>query len=245
MSNAKKDLELRVVLDHSDLAAADKAEEMAAAQANARRRLFERIERWKTRTLENVGDDIKTEFSLIKTKAGELEKKAFALEKEYNAVVDAHEKLFANRYRYTDEKGLPSYFYKYPTYQHWLAKPSSEILSELFDAAAIEYKKNGNEKKAGEMGERRSNYYWDRRFGQYDERPIPPTVVLCPQPLVSVVSGEDTSARCAIQGGGKKSKSKYSRKSRTKYSRKSRTKYSRKSRSKYSRKSRSKYSRKY
>ena len=115
---------------------ADEAEEMAAAQANARRRLSERIRRWNERTLENVGDDIKTTFSL--RKADKLEKKAFALEKEYNAVVDAHEKLFANRYRYTDEKGLPSYFYNYPTKKLWKNIPSSNILIELFHAAAIE-----------------------------------------------------------------------------------------------------------
>ena len=192
---------------------------MTAAQANARRRLSERIERWKTRTLENVGDDIKTTFSL--RKADKLEKKAFALEKEYNAVVDAHKKLFANRYRYTDEKGLPSYFYKYPTSQLWMNIPSSNILIELFDAAAIEYKKNGNEKKTGEMEERRNNYYWAGRWTQYDDRPLPPRAALCPEPLVS-----------EFQGGGKKSKSKYSRKSKSKYSRKSKSK----SKSKYSRK---------
>ena len=208
----------------AERAAERAAEAMTAAQANARRRLSERIERWNERTLENVGDDIKTTFSLT-TKADRLGKKALALEKEYNALVADHEKLFANRYRYTDKKGLPSYFYKYPTYQLWAAKPRSEILAVLFDAAANEYKKNGDEIKAKDMEQRRSGYYWAGRWGEYDDGPLPPTAVLCPEPLVS-----------EFQGGGKKSKSKYSRKTRTKYSRKSRTKYSRKSRSRYSRK---------
>jgi len=221
---------------------ADKAEEMAAAQANARRRLSERIRRWNERTLENVGDDIKTTFSL--RKADKLEKKAFALENEYNAVVDAHEKLFANRYRYTDEKGLPSYFYKYPTEKLWKNIPSSNILIELFHAAAIEYKNNNNEAKAGEMEKNGGNYFWAKQWGNYDVRPLPPTAVLCPEPLVSE---GNTEQGCALQGGSKKSKSKYSRKSKSKskYSRKSKSKYSRKSKSRYSRKTKSKYSRKY
>ena len=233
-----KEFDVFQQLSAADIDKADEAEAMTAAQATARHRLSERIERWERRTVENVGDDIKTTFSL--RKADKLEKKAFALEKEYNAVVDAHKKLFANRYRYTDEKGLPSYFYNYPTKKLWKNIPSSNILIELFHAAAIEYENNHNEAKAGEMKKRKSNYHWAKEWDNYDVRPLPPTAVLCPEPLVSEEEEEDTKSKrympCAFQGGGKKSKSKYSRKSKTKYSRKSKSKYSRKSKSKYSRK---------
>lgn len=66
---------------------------------------------------------------------------------------------------------------------------------------------------------------------------LPPSAVPCPEPVVE----EDTKQGCTLQGGSKKSKSKYSRKMKSKYSRKSKSKYSRKSKSKL----KSKYSRKY
>ena len=231
-----KEFDVFQQLSAADIDKADEAAAMTAAQANARRRLSERIERWKTRTLENVGDDIKTTFSL--RKADKLEKKAFALEKEYNAVVDAHKKLFANRYRYTDEKGLTSYFYKYPTDRLFFSSPSTKILVELFKAASETYQRSGAgpagfEKcilKANEMEDCRRKYSSARRDQYYEhEQLLPPTAVLCPEPLVSEEE-EDTKSKstCAFQGGGKKSKSKYSRKSKSKYSRKSKSKYSRK-----------------
>ena len=243
-----KEFDVFQQLSAADIDKADEAEAMTAAQATARHRLSERIERWERRTVENVGDDIKTTFSL--TDAARLEKKACALVKEYNAVVDAHKKLFANRYRYTDEKGLPSYFYKYPTDRLFFSSPSTKILVELFKAASETYQRSGAgpagfEKcilKANEMEDCRRKYSSARRDQYYEhEQLLPPTAVLCPEPLVSEEEEEDTKSKstCAFQGGGKKSKSKYSRKSKTKYSRKS------KSKSKYSRKSKSKYSRKY
>lgn len=94
------------------------------------------------------------------------------------------------------------------------------------------------------MKEIASGYISAQAFNEYRGLDtLPSTAVLCPDPLVSEEEDTKDTKRCAIQGGSKKSKSKYSKKSKSKskYSRKS--KYSKKS--KYSRKSKSKYSRKY
>ena len=265
---------------------ADKAEEMAAAQANARHRLTERIKRWNTRTLENVGGDIKTTFSL--TPAGRLENKAFALLDEYHALVVALEELFADCYRYTDEEEVTKYVYIYPTEQLWMGRPKNKpVLYQIMKVTADAYtaaKEAGDRTKTDELLRANRSIYW--RYGDFhrgwkyhgpdtfqilqgENSPtfrlitskLPPSAVPCPEPRhpllatqyqnqnVAVASGEDTSDRCAIQGGGKKSKSKYSRKTKSRYSRKSKSKYLRKSKSKYLRKSKSKlkskYSRKY
>lgn len=110
------------------------AQAMTAAQATARGKLAERIRRWNERTLENVGHDIiKNTFpftTAFTPAAAELEKKAYALEDEYNAVVAAHEKLFAHRYIITHTNGVTrdtSYLYKYPTRELWMERPSNDI----------------------------------------------------------------------------------------------------------------------
>jgi hypothetical protein len=222
----------------------DIAEAMTVAQATARDKLVERIRRWNERTLENVGDDIiKNTFpftTAFTPAAAKLEKKAYALEDEYNALVAAHEKLFAHRYSVIIG-GVTRYLYKYPTRQLWMERPSNNILIQLFTAAA---NAAGDVKKADEMKEKAVGYDFTNQFNEYRGLDtLPSTAVLCPDPLVSEEEDTKDTKRCAIQGGSKKSKSKYSRKSKSKskYSRKS------KSKSKYSRKSKSKskYSRKY
>ena len=59
---------------------------------------------------------------------------------------------------------------------------------------------------------------------------LPQSAVPCPEHVVE--EDEDTKQGCTLQGGSKKSKSKYSRKMKSKYSRKSKSKYLRKSKSK-------------
>jgi hypothetical protein len=234
---------------------ANKAEEIAAAKVNARYRLSERIKRWDTRTLENVGDDIKTKFSLT---TGKLEKNAFALLDEYHALVAAHEKLFADCYRYTDEEGVIRYVYIYPTKEFWMGRPKNyNVLLEIhtvFTKAREDAKMAGDRTKSAELEKIRSSIFM--RYGDFHPHwqyggpdtfgklvngywvlfALPSTAVLCPEPVVSEEQGGDTKEGCVIQGGGKKSKSKYSRKSKSKYLRKSKSKYLRKSKSKYSRK---------
>lgn len=202
----------------------DAVEAMTPAQVNARCILSERIRKWKELTFENVCDDIIKNTTFSFTTAAELEKKAYALLDEYNAVVAAHEKLFARRYRITHTNGVTrvtSYLYKYPTKELWMERPSNDILIQLFTAAA---EAAGDEKKADEMKEIASGYISAQAFNEYRGiDTLPSTAELCPDPLVSEEE-KDTkdTERCAIQGGSKKSKSKskYSRKSKSKYSRK-------------------------
>jgi len=225
---------------------ADEAEAMIAAEANAVRRLTERIRRWNERTLENVGDDIKTTFSF--TDAGRLEKKAYALLGEYNALVADHEKMFARCYSYTDGIGVTRYVYIYPTEELWMGRPgNSRLLYDIFDKAYYAAKAADDIETKAILKKIIIGFISDGGCCSSKQRyrgpdTLPPSAVPCPEP---VVSEGNTKQGCALQGGSKKSKSKYSRKTKSKYSRKSKSKYSRKSKSKYSRKSKSKYSRKY
>ena len=235
----------------AERAAERAAEAMTAAQANARRRLSERIERWNEQTLENVGDDIKTSISL--TPAGRLEKIAYALLDEYNALVAAHEKLFARCYSYTDEKGVTRYVYIYPTEQLWMGRPGNfNLLYKIFDEAYYATKSAqlpGWKETKGKLKQISIGFY-DKEdtlpqcsvLQRYYRGPdkLPETAVPCPEHVVSEEQ-VGTKQGCALQGGSKKSKSKYSRKTKSKYSRKSKSKYLRKSKSKL----KSKYSRKY
>lgn len=248
-----KEKEFRVYQDSSAeaTARADKAEEIAAAEANAVRRLTEGIRRWNERTLENVGDDIKTTFSF--TDAGSLEKKAYALLGEYNALVAAHEKLFARCYSYTDEKGVTRYVYIYPTEQLWMGRPGNfKLLYDIFHEAY--YATKSAELPGWKETKGKLKQIWIGFYDKEDTLPqcsvlqryyrgpdkLPETAVPCPEHVVSEEQ-VGTKQGCALQGGSKKSKSKYSRKTKSKYSRKSKSKYLRKSKSKL----KSKYSRKY
>ena len=282
MSDAKKDLELVVfdpdtvaepdpviaaskkeedsemhTISHASAAIykADKAEEIAAAKVNAVRRLTERIKRWNERTLENVGEDIKTTFSF--TDAGRLEKKAYALLGEYHALAADHEKLFARCYSYKDEEGVTRHVYIYPTEQLWMGRPGNfNLLNHIFHQAYYATKSAqlpGWKETKGKL-KQISNGFYDKEdtlpqcgvLQRYYRGPdkLPASAVPCPEHVVPCpehVVEEDTKQGCAIQGGGKKSKSKYSRKTKSRYSRKSKSKYLRKSKSKF----KSKYSRKY
>ena len=201
---------------------ADKEEAMIAAEASARGRLTERIRRWNERTLENVGDDIKITFSL--TDAGRLENKAYALLGEYNALVADHEKLFARCYSYTDEKGVTRYVYIYPTEELWMGRPgNSELLYYIFDQAYYAAKDAKDLKTKDILKKIMQGFISDGGCCSSKQRyrgpdTLPPSAVPCPEPVVE--QEEDTKQGCALQGGSKKSKSKYSRKSKSKYSRK-------------------------
>ena len=218
-----------------------------AAAEKARRELAERIRRWNERTLENVGDDIKTTFSL--TKAGELEKKAYALLGEYNALVAAHEKLLARCYSITDESGVTRYVYIYPTEELWMERPgNSRLLYNIFDSAYYAAKEAGDVDTKAKLKQivigfnDKGGCCSVQRYQGPDT--LPPSAVPCPEPVASEEK-EDTKQGCTLQGGSKKSKSKYSRKTKSKSkkskSKKSKSKYLRKSKSKL----KSKYSRKY
>ena len=103
--------------------------------------------------MENVGEDIKTEFSL--TPAGRLENKAFALLDEYHALVAAHEKLFADCYSITDDKGGTRYVYIYPTEYLWMGRPKNRpLLDNIFKVltdARKAAKKAGDTVKSAEL----------------------------------------------------------------------------------------------
>ena len=190
--------------------------EGAALDKAARLELTERIRRWNEQTYR---DDTHLFFT--------KKQKALEFQAEYHALVAAHEKLFANRYIMNDESGVPQYFYIYPTEELWKSRPHNNIVWTYFSDAIKELKGDARAK----MEEIIKKY---SSLGTY-KRPdtLPPSAVPCPEP---VVSEGNTKHGCASQGGGKKSKSKYSRKSKSKYLRKSKSKYLRKSKSKYSRK---------
>ena len=253
MSSSKEAEYSEMLTISSASAAIDKADEVEAATAanvNAVRRLTERIKKWNTRTLEN-SDDIKTTFSF--TDAGGLEKKAYALLGEYNALVADHEKLFARCYSYTDGIGVTRYVYIYPTEELWMGRPgNSELLYEIFRkaydavndakfAGYIETKAKLNQIMIGfyDVGTLHCGSAHCGSVQRYYRGPdrLPQSAVPCPEHVVE----KDTKQGCTLQGGSKKSKSKYSRKMKSKYSRKSKSKYLRKSKSKF----KSKYSRKY
>ena len=235
-------------IDKAAIDKADEAEAATAAKVNAVRRLTERIRRWNERTLEN-SDDIKTTFSF--TDAGRLEKIAYALLDEYHALVAAHEKLFARCYSYTDEKRVTRYVYIYPTEELWMGRPGNfNLLYKIFDDAYYATKSAqlpGWKETKGKLKQISIGFYdkedtlpqcsvLQRYYRGPDKLPL--SAVPCPEHVVE--EDEDTKHGCAIQGGGKKSKSKYSRKTKSKYLRKSKSKYLRKSKSKL----KSKYSRK-
>ena len=198
------------------------------------REKYERIDRWKKRVfdLQSVPSQDKGE---------ELEKIAVGIETEYFAVKDAHEKLFADRYRVTDEHGVTSYFYFYPNKNLWRDRPreKKDIMVSLFRDAEFAYRKANKNHKADEMEIKKNIYSSLGKMKGNSDYYIGPSSAVESHDDVSVDKiravrcDSDSKKGCAIQGGSKKSKSKYSRKS------KSKSKYSRKSKSK------SRYSRKY
>jgi hypothetical protein len=103
--------------------------EGAALDEAARRDLTERIRRWNEQI---YVDDTKFLYT----------KKNKALEKQtqYDALVAAHEKLFANRYTMNDESGVPQYFYIYPTEQLWKSRPRTDIVWTYFTDAIQDLK---------------------------------------------------------------------------------------------------------
>jgi hypothetical protein len=204
------------------------------------REKYERIDRWKKRVF-----DLESVPSQDKDKGEELEKIAVGIETEYFAVKDAHEKLFADRYRITDEHGVTSYFYFYPNKNLWRDRPreKKDIMVSLFRDAEFAYRKAKKNHKADDM-EIKKNIYsslgkMTGMTGNSDYY-IGPSSAVESRDDVSVDKIRavrcDSKKGCGVQGGSKKSISKYSRKSKSRYSRKSKSRYSRKSKSKYSRK---------
>jgi len=180
--------------------------EGAALDEAARRDLTERIRIWNEQIF--VDD---TDFLLFTPKKKALEKQA-----QYHALVAAHEKLFANRYIMNDESGVPQYFYIYPTEQLWMSRPRTDIVWMYLSDAIEDLKKQNKDVERSEMKSIRTQY---ESSGTYKSpETVPPEATLCPETKSTNTSS--ISKGCASQGGGKKSKSKYSRKSKSKYSRK-------------------------
>jgi hypothetical protein len=233
--------------------AEEKAKPISEMNSDEREK-YARIQRWRRELKKRY----KNKGSIFDFPTGEnvtaeyLENKARQLGEEFRTLEKLHEELFADPW---NNGGYV--LYVYPNKKLWEDRPQKiqieDILFPFFMAALEKYKEAGNKKKADEMSVLASSYSgFGRRMGNYERYLAPPGAKTThpddetiDKAYPGAVPCRTTSERCAIQGGGKKSKSKYSRKSKSRYSRKSKSKYSRKSKSKYSRKSRSRYSKKY
>jgi len=175
-----------------------------------------------------------------------LENKARQLKEEYGTVEKLHQELFADPWNYKGQV-----VYVYPNKKLWEDRPQQieidDILYDHFKAAEEKYKEAANEKKADDMKWMSiSHSGMGRRMGNF-ERYLGPPGAQKDHPDDETIDKAYPWAtpchrfNCAIQGGSKKSKSKYSRKLKSK-SKKSKSK---KSKSKKSKSKKSKYSRKY
>jgi hypothetical protein len=215
------------------------------------REKYARIQRWR-RELKKTYKNKPSIFDFPTVEYGTaeyLENKARELGQDCLNLEKLHEELFADPWNYREQV-----VYVYPNKQLWKDRPKKEqinsILFSFFMAALEKYKEAGNIQKADDMSKLASLHSgFGGRMGNYERYLAPPgakTTHRDDKIIDIAYPGAEpcrtTSDRCAIQGGGKKSKSKYSRKTKSRYSRKSKSKYLRKSKSKSKK---SKYSRKY